>query len=112
MRMACASKGLLSMVYVCKIRPPLSHWLGGSWRRRAGGPGGPHPASVGFAVAVHVAGVGLGHLGAVETVQETSGDLRHHGSIWDGLGHAVDRPLKHEGGGDESTSARHSKEMF
>lgn len=52
--------------------------------------------SVGFSVAVHVAVAGLGHLCAVETVQETSGDLRHHGSVWDGLGHAVDRSLKQQ----------------
>lgn len=60
------------------------------------GPGGTNPFSVGFAVAIHVADVWLGHLSAVETVQETSGDLRDQGSIWDGLGHAVDRSLQEQ----------------
>lgn len=54
------------------------------------------PVSVGFPVAVHVAVVSLGHLGAVETVEEASGDLGHHGPVWDRLGHAVDRSLKQQ----------------
>ena len=59
-----------------------------------------------FAVAVHVAGVCLGHLCAVETVQEALGDLRHHGSVWDGLGHAIDRSLKRQEDMTELTSAQ------
>ncbi len=51
---------------------------------------------MGFAVAIHVAGVCLRYLSAVETVQETSGDLRHHRSVWDGLSHAVDCSLKQQ----------------
>lgn len=71
------------------------------------GAGGAHAASVvGFAVAIHVAGVWQGHLSAVETVQETSGDLRHHGSVWDGLGHAVDRSLKQQEDTREFTTAQ------
>lgn len=55
---------------------------------------------MGFAVAVHVAGVCL-HLCVVETVQESLGDLRHHGSVWDRLCHAVDCSLKqHDDFGD------------
>lgn len=46
--------------------------------------------SVGFPVAVHVAGAGLGNLSAVETVQKTPGDLRDHGPVRDRLRHAVD----------------------
>lgn len=68
--------------------------------------GWPHPVSVGFAVAVHVAGVWLGHLSAVETVQEASGDLCNHGSVWDGLGHAVDRSLKQQEDTREFTSVQ------
>lgn len=60
------------------------------------GPGEPISASVGFTVAIHVVGVWLDHLSAVETVQEPSGDLRHHRSVWDGLSHAVDRSLKQQ----------------
>lgn len=52
--------------------------------------------SVGFAVAIHVVGVCLVHLGAVETVEETLGDFCYQGSVWDGLSHAVDRSLKQE----------------
>ena len=62
-----------------------------------GGSGGPGSPSVGFTVAVHVAVVFRGHLCAVKTVQEPSGDLRHHGSVGDGLGHPIDRPLKQQG---------------
>lgn len=47
---------------------------------------------VSFTIAVHVSDVGL-HLSAVQTVQETLGDLRHHGSVWDRLGHAIDCSL-------------------
>lgn len=60
------------------------------------GPGEPTPTSVGFTVAVHVVAVRPGVLSAVETVQEASRDLRHQRSVWDGLGHAVDRSLKQQ----------------
>lgn len=59
---------------------------------------------MGFAVAVHVADVGFRYLGAVETVQEPSGDLRHQGPVRDGLGHAVDRPLEGREGEREGVS--------
>lgn len=70
---------------------------GGDRELGPGGSGGPGSPSVGFTVAVHVAVVCRGHLSAVKTVQEPSGDLRHNGSVRDGLGHPVDRPLKQQG---------------
>lgn len=63
---------------------PCVQW-GLAWRARS--------RLVGFAIAVHVVDVCL-HLSAVETVQETTGDLCHHGSVWDRLGHAIDCSLK------------------
>lgn len=64
----------------------------------------PDPFSVGFAVTVHVTGIGLGHLRAVKTVQEASGDLRYHGSVWNGLRHAIDCSLEAEGKEQERVS--------
>ena len=61
---------------------------------------------MGFAVAIHVA-VCFGHLGAVETVEEATGDLCHHGSVWDGLGHAIDRSLKQQEDMSEYIIIRH-----
>lgn len=55
----------------------------------------PTTVSVGFTVTVHVVCLRLGHLSAVETVQEAMGDLCYHRSVWDGLGHAIDCSLKH-----------------
>lgn len=59
----------------------------------------PTPDSVGLAVAIHMGLLRLRRLGllcAVEAVQEASGDLGHHGSVRDGLGHAIDCSLEHE----------------
>lgn len=63
---------------------------------------------MGFPVAIHVVSARLGHLGAVETVQKTSGDFSHHGPVRDGLGHSVDGSLRRERHRSEPTTSKFS----
>lgn len=69
----------------------------------------PGLVSVGFPVAVHVAGLGFGYLSAVQTVQESMGDLGDHGAVWNGLSHAVDRALREHEDMSEHTCREHKK---